>query len=120
MCSSDLIDTTGHGKTISKFISMLSDNGRFILVAQPKPEDQVAITNTSVMFSGNGHTIKATQGGKTNPTDDIPRYINLYKSGLLKINSIITHRFSLDEINLAIETLKSGKAGRIIIDINNK
>jgi Zn-dependent alcohol dehydrogenase len=56
----------------------------------------------------------------TSPTDDIPRYINLHKSGLLDISKIITHRFDIDDINEAFKLLRSGKAGRIMVNINNK
>lgn len=112
-----IIDTTGNEEVIAKNISHLSTKGRMILVGQPKPETSLTIPNGNYLFSGEGKTIKATQGGKTSPIDDIPRYINLFKAGLLKIDKIVTHRFSLDEVNIAIDTLKSGKAGRIIIKL---
>jgi S-(hydroxymethyl)glutathione dehydrogenase/alcohol dehydrogenase len=112
-----IIDTTGNEEVIANIVSHLSSAGRLILVGQPNPGKEIKIPNGNYLFSGEGKTIKATQGGKTSPADDIPRYINLYKAGLLKIDKIITHRFSLNEINDAIKTLKSGKAGRIIINI---
>ena len=40
----------------------------------------IAIPNAVSMFEGSGKTIKATQGGMTNPTVDIPRYIDLAPS----------------------------------------
>ena len=113
-----IIDTTGNPEVIANAMSYLSGTGRMILVGQPKPGQEVSIPNANKLFDGSGKLIKATQGGKTSPVDDIPRYINLYKAGLLDINKIITHRFNLDEINKAFTLLKSGKAGRIIININ--
>ena len=113
-----IIDTTGNPEVIANAISYLSGTGRMILVGQPKPGQEISIPNANKLFDGNGKLIKATQGGKTSPVEDIPRYINLYKSGLLDINKIITHRFNLNEINEAFALLKSGKAGRIIININ--
>jgi Zn-dependent alcohol dehydrogenase len=68
------------------------------------------------LFNGSGLSIKASQGGSTVPQDDIPRYIDLLKLGLLSVDKLITHRFDLMEINLAFETLKSGTAGRIMIN----
>jgi Zn-dependent alcohol dehydrogenase len=53
----------------------------------------------------------------TNPDKDIPRYISLYKSGLLDVADIVTHRFDLSQINEAFDLLKSGNAGRIIVEI---
>ena len=113
-----IIDTTGNPDIINNAINLLSNKGKLILVGQPKPGQEVIIPNASKLFDGIGKLIKATQGGMTSPTEDIPRYINLYKAGLLNINKIITHTFNINDINKAIEVLKSGKAGRIIININ--
>lgn len=115
-----IVDTTGNPNVINNAITNLSGTGRLILVGQPKPGQDVVIPNAGKLFDGVGQIIKATQGGKTSPTEDIPRYINLYKSGLLDISKIITHRFDLDDINKAFNLLRSGHAGRIIININNK
>jgi S-(hydroxymethyl)glutathione dehydrogenase/alcohol dehydrogenase len=93
----------------------LSDRGRYVLVGQPKPGQSVSIPNASTLFGGNGKFIKATQGGKTSPNEDIARYVKLHKAGMLNIRSIITHEYTLDEINTAIDVLRSGKAGRIMI-----
>ena len=112
-----IIDTTGIPKVISDSISKLSGNGRIILVGQPNPGELLEIFNAINLFSGNGQSIKATQGGRTNPSEDIPRYIRMYKEGLLDVNQFVTHRFRLNQVNEAFDTLKSGIAGRIIIEI---
>lgn len=115
-----IIDTTGIPSVLSSAIELLSGKGRLILVGQPKPGQDVNIPNANKLFEGSGKVIRATQGGMTSPTDDIPRYINLHKSGLLDISKIITHRFDIDDINEAFKLLRSGKAGRIMVNINNK
>jgi 2-desacetyl-2-hydroxyethyl bacteriochlorophyllide A dehydrogenase len=114
-----IIDTTGSPNVISNAIKNLSGIGRMILIGQPKPGEDVIIPLAASLFEGSGKTIKATQGGKTNPVEDIPKYIKLHKSGLIDINKIITHRFNLDQINEAFDILRTGMAGRIIIQINN-
>jgi len=113
-----IIDTTGSPDVIAKATTYLSGTGRLILVGQPKPENSISVPNANKLFDGIGKMIKATQGGKTNPTEDIPRYIKLHKAGLLDITKIITHRFELSDINKAFDLLRSGKAGRIMININ--
>lgn len=113
-----IIDTTGIPEVIAKATTYLSGTGRLILVGQPKPGQDITIPNGGKMFDGIGKTIKATQGGKTNPTEDIPRYVKLHQAGLLDIKKIITHRFELEDINQALDLLRSGKAGRIMININ--
>jgi len=88
-----------------------------ILVGQPAPGKFVEVMNAVNLFNGIGQSIKATQGGKTNPQEDIPRYIRLHKEGLLDVSKLITHTFTLDQINEAFDLLKSGNAGRIMIKI---
>jgi S-(hydroxymethyl)glutathione dehydrogenase/alcohol dehydrogenase len=112
-----IIDTTGIPEVISSCVSKLSGKGRMILVGQPAPGRGVEVMNAVNLFSGMGQTIKATQGGKTNPTEDIPRYVRMHKEGKLDIESFVTHRFKLDQVNEAFDLLRSGNAGRIIIEM---
>jgi Zn-dependent alcohol dehydrogenase len=112
-----IIDTTGIPEVITEAISKLSGNGRMILVGQPAPGKMVEVMNAVNLFNGIGQSIKATQGGKTNPQEDIPRYVKMHKEGILDISQFVTHRFKLDQINDAFDLLKSGDAGRIIIEI---
>jgi S-(hydroxymethyl)glutathione dehydrogenase/alcohol dehydrogenase len=113
-----IVDTTGMPKVIAKMMHYLSDSGRFILVGQPRPGEELIIPNGNNWFGGNGKILKASQGGKTNPANDIPRYIRLHKSGILDIDKIVSHKFALEEINAAFDLLRTGNAGRIMIDIN--
>ena len=112
-----IIDTTGIPEVISACISKLSGKGRMILVGQPAPGRGVEVMNAVNLFSGMGQTIKATQGGKTNPAEDIPRYVKMHQEGILDIKQFVTHRFKLDQVNEAFDLLRSGNAGRIIIEI---
>jgi S-(hydroxymethyl)glutathione dehydrogenase/alcohol dehydrogenase len=111
-----IIDTTGNVKVMRTAIPMLSDFGRFIMVGHPsKEDDTLELISSNHMFGGTGKTIKASQGGQTNPQLDIPRYVKLFSAGLIKIDELITHRFDLNQINDAIDALRTGNAGRIII-----
>ena len=65
-----------------------------------------------------GKRIAGTWGGETKPDLDIPLYVDLYLKGRLKLENLITHCYSLDEIDTAIEDLKSGKVGRALIDMD--
>jgi len=112
-----VIDTTGNVDVIKESFGYLSNNGRMILVGQPKPGTSLEIANALSFFNGNGLSIKATQGGKTDPTVDILRYVNLEKAGKLYFDEFITHRYKLDEVNKAFDMLRSGNAGRIMIDM---
>lgn len=113
-----VIDTTGHMELITAVLPCLSDRGRVIIVSQPKANTSIMFTQPGKFFLGEGQTISSTQGGKINPSTDLTRFIKLYQKGLLKLDNIITHTLPLSDINTAINLLKAGKVGRILIKIS--
>ena len=110
-----IVDTTGSTDLVSQYLPILSDRGRVIMICQPREGSLLTIKNPSNLFLGEGQTLCTTQGGKMNPTTDLPRYINFFNTNKIIPSNLVSHIFPLDDINLAIETLKSGKAGRILI-----
>tara|TARA_B100000927_G_scaffold229607_2_gene189465 strand:+ start:3435 stop:4451 length:1017 start_codon:yes stop_codon:yes gene_type:complete len=115
-----ILDTTGVPPVISSAYNKLAPSGRLILVGQPQPGAEVEIPNAVSMFDGAGKSIRATQGGRTDPEKDIPRYIALAEKGLLEYEGLHTNTFTLDEINDAFDLLRSGDAGRIMINIGGQ
>jgi Zn-dependent alcohol dehydrogenase len=111
-----VIDTTGIPEVISDIFLKLSNKGRILLLGQPTPGQSLVFPQALRLFNGSGLSIRASQGGSTVPQEDIPRYLALFKLGLLSIDKLITHRFPLADVNLAFETLKSGNTGRIMIN----
>lgn len=114
-----IIDTTGDLNLIARAFLKLSQSGRMILLGQPIPNESLVINDPLKFFSGHGVSIRASQGGSTIPHLDIPRYLKLLQLGILNVNQLITHRFYLSEINSAVNLLKSGDAGRILVKIGD-
>jgi Zn-dependent alcohol dehydrogenase len=88
------------------------------LIGQPSPDQNLVIPNAIKLFNGSGLLIKASQGGGTIPHEDIPRYLRLLSLGYISIEKLVTHRYTLSEVNEAFKTLKSGNSGRIMIGIS--
>jgi S-(hydroxymethyl)glutathione dehydrogenase / alcohol dehydrogenase len=112
-----IVDTTGNVELIGWSFDHLSGQGRLILVGQPKPDESLVFPNALRFFNGSGLKVRATQGGGFTPTSDIPRYLKLFDAKHLSIDNLITHRFTLEKINEAFDTLVTGEAGRIMIQI---
>ncbi len=110
-----IVDTTGNVDAIEAALPLLAPSGRFIMVGQPKPGADVILYGARHLFDGEGKSLRATQGGGFNPDRDIPRYVAMWKSGHLKIDGIVTHRFPLDRVNEALDAVRSGQAGRAIL-----
>lgn len=111
------VDCTGHPGVIQAGLKSLAPGGKLILVGQPRQGQDIVFEDMQRDYRG--ITIMDSQGGLTNPDMDIPRYIKLYQAGKLELDKLITHRFPLAEINQAVELMKSGLSGRIIVEMGN-
>ena len=60
-----------------------------------------------------------SDGGLTNPSVDINRYLSLYKRGKLNLDKLITNRLDLYQVNDALDIVRSGQglSGRCIIEM---
>jgi S-(hydroxymethyl)glutathione dehydrogenase / alcohol dehydrogenase len=61
--------------------------------------------------------LTGSHGGGAMPHIDIPRIIRLVQAGRLSLDGIVTDEFGLDDINPAIDLMRSGNAGRVLIRI---
>ncbi len=112
-----VIDNTGNTDMINLAYSLTKPDGRTILVGVPEKGDNISIFSLDLHFD---KILTGSHGGEADPTKDIPRYVNLYKNKKLELDSLITDRFCLDEINIAIEKIKNGKtAGRCLIEMHH-
>ena len=49
---------------------------------------------------------------------DMPRYIDLYKQGRLKLDEMITKRGKLEDVNEAFRAMKAGEVARTVLMFN--
>jgi len=109
-----IVETSGHPQLIESAYSLTASGGRMIMVGQPHYTKGLNIKGMADNFVGK--TVKDSEGGLTNPAEDIPRYVKLYEQGKLKLDEIITNRYKLDDINQAINDIRSGKVlGKCIV-----
>ena len=109
------IDNTGIPKIIEHGYEIVNQEGRVVLVGVPKHGNNINIFSLPLHF---GKSISGSFGGECKPDQDIPRYMELCKQGVWNMKGLISQRFKLDEINLAIDSMRKGKtAGRVIIEL---
>jgi S-(hydroxymethyl)glutathione dehydrogenase/alcohol dehydrogenase len=61
--------------------------------------------------------LTGSHGGDAVPHVDIPRLIRLNQANRVSFDGIITHEFSLDNINQALDLVRSGRAGRVLVNV---
>ncbi|HMG72607.1 MAG TPA: zinc-binding dehydrogenase [Pyrinomonadaceae bacterium] len=108
------VDCTGNVEIMEQCYELTGPKGRTIMVGQPRIEKNLVLGSMVRNFTGKSLT--DSQGGGTDPAVDIPRYLDLYRLGKLKLDRLMTHRFTLDDINTALEKMRSGETGRTIIE----
>lgn len=67
-------------------------------------------------FTGWQKHLQGTIFGGANPVYDIPRLLNLWRTGDLKLTELITRRYSLDQVNDGYRDLLDGKLIRGLIE----
>jgi alcohol dehydrogenase len=60
-------------------------------------------------------TLKGSYIGTCVPRRDVPRYIGMYRRGILPVDKLISGLLSLDEINEGFDCLDDGRAVRQIV-----
>lgn len=109
-----VVDNTGVKQVMEQSYELTHPDGKTILVGVPKKGDNMSIDSLPLHFK---KVLKGSHGGSSEPHLDIPRYIRLFQLGKLKLDGLVTHTFPLDKINDAIQTVKSGNAGRVLLSL---
>jgi S-(hydroxymethyl)glutathione dehydrogenase/alcohol dehydrogenase len=109
-----VIETTGNSRVIEKAYNLTHAEGKTILVGVPKKDDNISIPSLPLHFD---KVLTGSHGGEAVPHKDIPRIIRLMDAGKLHFDGLITHEFSLDRINEAVDVFRSGDAGRVILNM---
>ncbi|WP_158812825.1 zinc-binding dehydrogenase [Methylocapsa sp. S129] len=108
-----VIETTGVKGPIELGYDLTAKKGRCILVGVPR--EKVEIYTLPLHFD---KVLKGSEGGQCQPARDIPRLVRLAEAGKINYDGIITDEFPLEKINDALELMRSGKSGRILLNIS--
>lgn len=107
-----VIETTGVKQVIEQAYELTHADGTCVLVGVPS--EKVSIYTLPIHFN---KVLTGSHGGDAAPHIDIPRLIRLTKAGRLSFDGIITHEYPLNEINAALDVVRSGNAGRVVLRV---
>ena len=77
------------------------------------PNERFAIPPISLVAEE--RTLKGSYIGSCVPTRDIPRYVAMFRAGLLPVDRLLTSTGGLDDINAALDALAEGRTVRHVI-----
>lgn len=113
-----VIDAVGVAETFKQAFYARDLAGRVVLVGVPAPETTWEIPLDEVF--GRGGSIKSAWYGDTLPSRDFPMFVDQFELGRLPLNEFVTERISLDQVNDAFETMKTGKVLRSVVEFEEK
>ncbi|MBT0958507.1 alcohol dehydrogenase catalytic domain-containing protein [Alphaproteobacteria bacterium KMM 3653] len=91
----------------------LGSKGRMYMVGMP--HTGAVSTYEPVIIAAMGQAMVGTKMGDTVLARDIPWMVDMYQQGRLKLDELVSGRWTLDQINEAIADTKSGAARRNVI-----
>lgn len=106
-------EAIGLKATIEQAVVMLAPGGAAVLVGMPPDEVRVELEPNFV--AGGERRVLGCNYGSCNPPLDFPKLLALYRQGRLDLDSLISRRLPLEQVNDAFAALAQGEGVRNVI-----
>ena len=107
------IESAGKVSTIELGFSLIKSGGGKLLFASHPPDGETIRLIPHELIAGK--QIAGSWGGASNPDIDIPRIFKLFNRSKIPLDTLLTKRYKLEEINEALDDLEAGKVFRPLI-----
>jgi alcohol dehydrogenase len=108
-----VVEAVGHAAALESAIGLTAPGGRTITVGLPPPGARITVSPLG--FVAEGRSLIGSYLGSAVPSRDIPRFVSLWQSGRLPVESLVSSTIRLDDINAAMDRLADGTAVRQLI-----
>jgi S-(hydroxymethyl)glutathione dehydrogenase/alcohol dehydrogenase len=106
-------ECVGNGELAAAAYRAIRRGGVAVVVGVAKPGDSTAVRTMTLPFEEK--TLTGSYFGSCVPRIDFPRMLALYMGGRLKLDELITRRYSIGEAPQAFADLESGRNARGVI-----
>ena len=103
----------GSPSAIVQGMGLLRPGGALVVVGMPPKGVKTEIETLDL--ADNAQRIIGSKMGSARPQVDVPRLVELYRQGRLKLDELISNRYPLEDINAAIASSRRGEALRNVI-----
>ncbi|HET8977469.1 MAG TPA: zinc-dependent alcohol dehydrogenase family protein [Solirubrobacteraceae bacterium] len=108
-----VIETAGNADVLAQAYAATRRGGSTVTCGLPHPARMLTIP--AVSLTAEERTLRGSYLGSCVPRRDIPRFIDAYRDGRLPVEQLLSHRLTLDEINLGFDRLARGEAVRQVV-----
>lgn len=110
-----VIDAVGRPETYKQAFYARDLAGRVVLVGVPTPEMTLELPLLDVF--GRGGALKSSWYGDCLPSRDFPMLVEQYKLGRLDLDTFVSERIKLDEIEAAFDKMHEGTVLRSVVEL---
>jgi S-(hydroxymethyl)glutathione dehydrogenase/alcohol dehydrogenase len=100
-----VIDGTGNPAVLEKAFALTAPQGKTVGFGV-MAHDRALTINTLPLHMGK--LLTGSHGGSSKPDEDIPRYLRMMRHNLFQVKNFVSHRLPLEEVNDAVEKMRSG------------
>jgi alcohol dehydrogenase len=108
-----VIEAVGHPAALETAIGITAPGGRTVTVGLPRPDARISLSPLGLVAEG--RSLIGSYLGSSVPERDIPRFVQMWRSGRLPVESLVSSTITLDEINEGMDQLADGQAVRQLI-----
>jgi alcohol dehydrogenase len=108
-----VVEAVGKARAFESALALTGPGGRLVTVGLPSADDLATISPLSLVATG--RTIIGSYLGTSIPSRDIPYFVDLWKSGRLPVEQLISKEITLSDINEAMDELANGTVVRQLI-----
>ena len=105
-----VIETVGNAQVLADAYAATRRGGVTVTVGLPHPSKTLSIPAVSLVAEE--RTLRGSYLGSCVPALDVPRYVELYRTGRLPVEKLLTHTIALEDLNEGFDRLARGEAVR--------
>lgn len=106
-------EAIGVPRVMRQAYDVLAKRGTAVIVGVTPMTAEVAVPVMSLVFEE--RVLTGSVYGSSRPRTDIPKLIDLYRAGRLKLDQLLTRTYPFEEINAAYEALERGEVARSVV-----
>lgn len=110
-----VIEAAGNVRAFETAVALTAPGGSTVTVGLPAPDARAAVALTALVAEG--RSIIGSYLGSAVPARDIPVFVDLWRSGRLPVERLVSSTITLDEVNAGMDALADGLAVRQVIDL---
>ena len=110
------IESGGKTETIELGFALISKKGKLIFASHPPEGEKISIAPHELIA---GKQIFGSWGGGCNPDLDVLKLAEIYLTSSIPLDKLIVKRYTLNQINIALDDLDLGKVFRPLICMNH-